>query len=78
MGHGRYHSLLIRVSLSDQRIQLKVFRAGERIIDRIDFEELALKTVDPALGPKLTQWTSKKLDDEPPRASHPPQNIIWD
>ncbi|KAG7088216.1 hypothetical protein E1B28_012233 [Marasmius oreades] len=33
--------------------KLKVFRAGERIVDRIDFEELSLKGVDPSLGPTI-------------------------
>ncbi|KAK1222343.1 hypothetical protein PQX77_014821 [Marasmius sp. AFHP31] len=33
--------------------QLKVFRAGERIVDRVDFEELSLKSVDPELGPTI-------------------------
>ena len=28
---------------------------GERLIDRIDFEELALKTLDPSLGPKISR-----------------------
>ncbi|KAK7056994.1 hypothetical protein VNI00_002712 [Paramarasmius palmivorus] len=33
--------------------KLKVFRGGERLVDRIDFEELALKGVDPSLGPTI-------------------------
>ncbi|KAL0067519.1 hypothetical protein AAF712_005510 [Marasmius tenuissimus] len=33
--------------------KLKVFRAGERIVDRVDFEELSLKSVDPELGPTI-------------------------
>jgi hypothetical protein len=27
---------------------------GERLVDRVDFEELALKGVDPSMGPKLS------------------------
>ncbi|KZT18247.1 hypothetical protein NEOLEDRAFT_195584 [Neolentinus lepideus HHB14362 ss-1] len=34
--------------------KLKTFRYGERLMDRIEFEELALKGLDPSLGPKLT------------------------
>jgi hypothetical protein len=34
--------------------QLKLYRYGERLVDRIDFEELALKSIDPSLGPKLS------------------------
>jgi hypothetical protein len=30
-----------------------VFRGGEAIVDRIDFEELALKGIDPSLGPTI-------------------------
>ncbi|KAG2112300.1 mitochondrial K+-H+ exchange-related-domain-containing protein [Suillus discolor] len=34
--------------------KLRTYEFGERIIDRIDFEELALKGVDPSLGPSIT------------------------
>ncbi|PBK97839.1 hypothetical protein ARMGADRAFT_987831 [Armillaria gallica] len=33
--------------------KLKVFQYGERVVDRIDFEELALKGVDPSIGPTV-------------------------
>ncbi|KAF5389181.1 hypothetical protein D9757_003410 [Collybiopsis confluens] len=33
--------------------KLRLFRAGERIIDRLDYEELALKGVNPSLGPTI-------------------------
>ncbi|KAJ3792322.1 mitochondrial K+-H+ exchange-related-domain-containing protein [Lentinula aff. detonsa] len=33
--------------------KLKVFRMGEHLVDRIDYEELALKGVDPAMGPTI-------------------------
>ncbi|KAG1884992.1 mitochondrial K+-H+ exchange-related-domain-containing protein [Suillus subluteus] len=33
--------------------KLKTYELGERIVDRIDFEELALKGVDPSLGPSI-------------------------
>ncbi|KAH8072260.1 mitochondrial K+-H+ exchange-related-domain-containing protein, partial [Cristinia sonorae] len=36
--------------------QRKVYVYGERLVDRIDFEELALKSVDPNLGPKLSKF----------------------
>ncbi|KAF9221605.1 hypothetical protein BS17DRAFT_844166 [Gyrodon lividus] len=35
--------------------KLRTFEYGERMVDRIDFEELALKGVDPSLGPVLTR-----------------------
>lgn len=34
--------------------QLRTYRYGERIVDRMDFEELALKGIDPSLGPSIT------------------------
>ncbi|ESK95780.1 hypothetical protein Moror_12392 [Moniliophthora roreri MCA 2997] len=44
--------------------KLKVFRGGERLVDRIDFEELALKGVDPSLGPTIRHpdLSGKKKD----------------
>ncbi|OAX42136.1 hypothetical protein K503DRAFT_854161 [Rhizopogon vinicolor AM-OR11-026] len=33
--------------------KLRTYEIGERIVDRIDFEELALKGVDPTLGPSI-------------------------
>ncbi|KAH9997915.1 mitochondrial K+-H+ exchange-related-domain-containing protein [Russula vinacea] len=35
--------------------KFKIFTYGERLADRIDFEELALKGVDPSMGPKMSQ-----------------------
>ncbi|KAF5360635.1 hypothetical protein D9756_004997 [Leucocoprinus leucothites] len=35
--------------------QLKVYQAGERLMDRIEFEELALKGFDPSLYPSLAR-----------------------
>ncbi|KAI0820453.1 mitochondrial K+-H+ exchange-related-domain-containing protein [Trametes gibbosa] len=32
----------------------RAFLYGERLIDRLEFEELALKSLDPSLGPKLS------------------------
>ncbi|KIP09703.1 hypothetical protein PHLGIDRAFT_67051 [Phlebiopsis gigantea 11061_1 CR5-6] len=34
----------------------RTFLYGERLVDRIDFEELALKSLDPSLGPNLTRF----------------------
>ena len=44
--------------------QLYVFRMGERTVDRIEFEELALKSIDPSLGPRITHPTSAEMDSE--------------
>ncbi len=41
-------------SIRSTLTQLKLFQYGERLIDRIDFEELALKSVDPSLGPTIS------------------------
>ncbi|KAG6840377.1 hypothetical protein C0991_007114 [Blastosporella zonata] len=34
--------------------KLKVYQGGERLVDRLEFEELALKGIDPSLGPPIT------------------------
>ncbi|KAI0004539.1 mitochondrial K+-H+ exchange-related-domain-containing protein [Russula compacta] len=34
--------------------KFKIFTYGERLVDRVDFEELALKGVDPSMGPKIS------------------------
>ena len=31
-----------------------MYEYGERLVDRIDFEELALKGIDPSIGPTIT------------------------
>ena len=31
-----------------------IWRRGESLVDRMDFEELALKGIDPTLGPSLS------------------------
>ncbi|KXN81795.1 hypothetical protein AN958_03721 [Leucoagaricus sp. SymC.cos] len=33
--------------------KLKLYQMGERLVDRMEFEELALKCIDPSLGPSL-------------------------
>ncbi|KAG6820620.1 hypothetical protein H0H93_014223 [Arthromyces matolae] len=38
--------------------KLKVFQVGERLVDRLDFEELALKGIDPSVGPTVTGTSS--------------------
>ncbi|KAG5721493.1 hypothetical protein E4T56_gene13243 [Termitomyces sp. T112] len=35
--------------------KLKVYQGGERLVDRLDFEELALKGIDPSLGPTIAR-----------------------
>jgi hypothetical protein len=45
--------------------QLKVFQIGERLVDRVEFEELALKSIDPSLGPKVIRGNAKSsIEDE--------------
>lgn len=33
--------------------QRRVYDAGEKLVDRMEFEELALKSVDPSMGPSI-------------------------
>ncbi|KZS92910.1 hypothetical protein SISNIDRAFT_485863 [Sistotremastrum niveocremeum HHB9708] len=44
--------------------RLRTFRYGERIMDRIDFEELALKSFDPAMGPRITKVINGESSEE--------------
>lgn len=48
-----------------------MFNYGERLIDRLDFEELALKSLDPSLGPKITSPRTAGRDVQQPQVSHP-------
>ncbi|TFK33022.1 mitochondrial K+-H+ exchange-related-domain-containing protein [Crucibulum laeve] len=44
--------------------KLKVYQGGEKLVDRLDFEELALKGIDPKLGPTITGKSSKLTEKE--------------
>ena len=35
--------------------QYRAFHYGERLVDRVEFEELALKGLDPSLGPAISR-----------------------
>ena len=50
--------------------QTKVYNYGERLIDRLDFEELALKSLDPSLGPKITSPRTAGGDVQQPQVYH--------
>ncbi|EIN13022.1 hypothetical protein PUNSTDRAFT_98047 [Punctularia strigosozonata HHB-11173 SS5] len=51
--------------------KLKVFRYGERLIDKIDFEELALKSLDVSLAPKLSKFGNSEVQLEKDRPNIP-------
>ncbi|KAG8691074.1 hypothetical protein FRC11_006979 [Ceratobasidium sp. 423] len=44
--------------------KLKVHTYGEKLVDRIDFEELALASIDTSLGPKISQLTHDGVGKE--------------
>ncbi|KAI0056274.1 hypothetical protein BV25DRAFT_1832383 [Artomyces pyxidatus] len=44
--------------------KFKAFQYGERLVDRIDFEELALKGVDPSLGPRISHPKGPSEDEK--------------
>ncbi|KAI6129963.1 mitochondrial K+-H+ exchange-related-domain-containing protein [Pisolithus croceorrhizus] len=51
--------------------KLRLYQHGERLVDRIDFEELALKGVDPSLAPSLRNiaglsGSNQKGEQRPP------------
>ncbi|KAI6039358.1 mitochondrial K+-H+ exchange-related-domain-containing protein [Pisolithus marmoratus] len=48
---------------------LRLFQHGERLVDRIDFEELALKGVDPSLAPLRNRGVVNKALSGPNSAS---------
>lgn len=50
--------------------RLRVHSAGERLVDRMDFEELALKSVDPRLGPRII-GLARAADGVQPRVRAP-------
>jgi len=57
--------------------RVKVFNYGERLIDRLDFEELALKSLDPSLGPRITSPRTVGKDAQQPHIPLIyPQHII--
>lgn len=64
---GRFPSLLFTPGLTHPCIQARVFNYGERLIDRLDFEELALKSLDPSLGPRITspRTVGKDVQQQP-------------
>lgn len=48
-----------------------MFNYGERLIDRLEFEELALKSLDPSLGPKITSPRTAGMDVQQPQVYLP-------
>ncbi|PPQ64852.1 hypothetical protein CVT24_008216 [Panaeolus cyanescens] len=45
--------------------KLKLYETGEKMVDRMDFEELALKGLDPSLGPSITHLKRvKEIEDK--------------
>jgi len=57
--------------------KIRVFNYGERLIDRLDFEELALKSLDPSSRPKITSPRTAGRDVQQPQIPLIyPQHII--
>lgn len=68
LGKAPKGSWKVGVFLSKRKVvhatQLWTYELGERIADQIEFEELALRNVDPSLGPTVPlTGTSKQLND---------------
>jgi hypothetical protein len=57
---------------------LRTYELGERIVDRIDFEELALKGVDPTLGPSIPNQdiTGQKADEVEILEKQTPREVL--
>lgn len=54
--NGDFRSMIITF-----RFQLKLYKTGERLVDRMEFEELALKSIDPSLGPSVANFKRARL-----------------
>ena len=56
---GRCATALVRAPCNPNTtlrvLQQRLYVYGERIVDRIEYEELALKSMDTTLGPKLSE-----------------------
>ncbi|PWZ02628.1 hypothetical protein BCV70DRAFT_196871 [Testicularia cyperi] len=54
----------------------RTYTAGEKLMDRIEYQEWALKGIDPALGPHLMSKESKEIQDKDhngiPKLNHIP------
>ncbi|KAG6334698.1 hypothetical protein ID866_4397 [Astraeus odoratus] len=64
--------------------KMQLYEHGERLVDRLDFEELALKGVDPSLGPCISNADiARGRSDSNPRGSemspqrHPEIRLIY-
>lgn len=58
--------------------QLKTYQFGERQVDKMDFEELALKSIDPSLGPSIRHpnSTSDPFDSDVHIPLHYPPSAV--
>ncbi|CAO1622508.1 unnamed protein product [Sympodiomycopsis kandeliae] len=57
----------------------KTYNLGEKLMDRIEYEEWALKAVDPSLGPDVKSVVTSAQDKPPPQESiriHYPPSLI--
>ncbi|GBE89343.1 hypothetical protein SCP_1600040 [Sparassis crispa] len=56
----------------------KTFLYGERLMNRLDFEELALQSVDPSLGPKILSRSASSAPSPSPRdPDHPTIPLVY-
>lgn len=65
---GMFYSLVIESNAMTDGFfffgyQLKVYRAGERMVDRMEFEELALKSIDLSISPSVAHFRSTTVSD---------------
>ena len=42
---------------------MKVYRAGERMVDRMEFEELALKNIDLSMSPSVSHLRPSSMSE---------------
>ncbi len=61
----RFVHAIVLLTDTTSHTQRKTFLYGERLVDRLDFEELALKSLDPSLAPKISNIVPGAQESEP-------------
>ena len=58
------YKLCLGCSFYDLFFKSRVYQAGERMMDRVEFEELSLKNIDLSISPSLAQFRSSPISED--------------
>ncbi|GAA5997600.1 Mrx19p [Rhodotorula paludigena] len=74
---GKAADLWAGLGKADGGWKRKTYDLGERMMDRIEYEEWALKAIDPALAPKLlsSRSSSSDLPSKPAQGGQPEKEV---